>query len=159
MRHALLALIAALPLLSPSGPALPKRPAHPALPPTLRVAAVQMRSTRDLDANTTHTIDLLRRCARDGVQVAVFPECSLSGYFDDLIPKLSAKQLADAEQRVAHACKDLGICAIVGSPVRDGRQLYNSALVIDQTGKVRERYHKIQLAERWPDPGDHLSVF
>jgi predicted amidohydrolase len=24
---------------------------------------------------------------------------------------------------------------------------------------VIERYHKIQLAERWPDPGDHLSVF
>lgn len=159
MRHALLALTAALPLLSLSAPTLPKRPAPPALPHTLRVAAVQMRSTRDLDANVTHTIDLLRQCARDGVQVAVFPECSLSGYFDDLIPKLSAKQLADAEQRVARACKDLGIGAIVGSPVRDGRKLYNSALVIDQTGKVCERYHKIQLAERWPDPGDHLSVF
>jgi predicted amidohydrolase len=26
-------------------------------------------------------------------------------------------------------------------------------------GKVRERYHKVQLAEPWPDPGDHLSVF
>ena len=28
-----------------------------------------------------------------------------------------------------------------------------------ETGKVRERYHKVQLAEAWPDPGDHLSVF
>jgi predicted amidohydrolase len=37
--------------------------------------------------------------------------------------------------------------------------LYNSALVIDDAGKIRERYHKVQLAESWPDPGDHLSVF
>jgi predicted amidohydrolase len=32
-------------------------------------------------------------------------------------------------------------------------------VVIDEGGKVRERYHKVQLAEPWPEPGDHLSVF
>jgi predicted amidohydrolase len=44
-------------------------------------------------------------------------------------------------------------------PVRQGGKLYNSAVVIDDRGSVRERYHKIQLAEPWPEPGDHLSVF
>ena len=28
-----------------------------------------------------------------------------------------------------------------------------------QGSRTQERYHKIQLAERWPQPGDHLSVF
>src|SRR5262249_7766287 len=37
--------------------------------------------------------------------------------------------------------------------------LFNSAVVIDPSGKVLERYHKVQLAESWPEPGDHLSVF
>jgi predicted amidohydrolase len=32
-------------------------------------------------------------------------------------------------------------------------------LVISPRGEVIERYHKIQLAERWPESGDHLSVF
>jgi predicted amidohydrolase len=129
------------------------------MPKTLRVAAVQMRSCRDLQANVAATIRLLRQCAADGIQVAVFPECALSGYFDDAIAGITAPQLADAEARVAQACRELGIAAVVGTPVRDGEKLYNSALVIDAGGKIVERYHKIQLAERWPTPGDHLSVF
>jgi predicted amidohydrolase len=118
-----------------------------------------MRSGRDLDANVAHTVRLLKQCAAGGVEVAVFPECSLSGYFTDVIRKLTARQLADAEARVAAACKEYRIWAVVGTPVRRAGKLYNSAVVIDDAGKVRERYHKVQLAEPWPDPGDHLSVF
>jgi hypothetical protein len=33
------------------------------------------------------------------------------------------------------------------------------ATVFDPSGKVVEYYHKVQLAEPWPTPGDHLSVF
>src|SRR5262249_43987340 len=99
------------------------------------------------------------RCATMKVEVAVFPECSVSGYFNDYTPKLTAKQLTDAETKLCSACKDLKIRAIVGMPVRDGKKLYNSAVVIDAAGKIRERYHKVQLAEPWPDGGDHLSVF
>jgi predicted amidohydrolase len=131
----------------------------PEVPKSLRVAAVQLRSTRDLDANVAAHAAWLKRCAADRVDVAVFPECSVSGYFDDVMAKLTAKALGDAEARIAAACKEHGIWAVVGSPVRDGEKLYNSAIVIDADGKVRERYHKVQLAERWPTPGDHLSVF
>src|SRR5262249_11496807 len=125
----------------------------------LCVAAVQMRSTRDLEANIKQTIELLRKSAAGGAHVAVFPECSLTGYFDDAVTRVTADQLADAERRVAAACKELSIHAVIGSPWRDGDKLYNSALVIDCVGKVIERYHKIQLAEKWPTPGDHLSTF
>jgi predicted amidohydrolase len=118
-----------------------------------------MRSRPDLDANVRHTIELLERCSADKADVAVFPECNVSGYFDDYVKKLTAKQLAKAEDDLGRACKRLGIWAVVGMPVRQGGKLYNSAVVIDSDGKVRERYHKVQLAEAWPDPGDHLSVF
>jgi predicted amidohydrolase len=153
---AVLALVApqSLPLSAGQPPAR-----DPVWPATLRVAAVQMRSSRDLAANVAATIRLLRQCAADGVQVAVFPECSLTGYFDDVIVKLTARELAEAEKQVARACHELGIAAIVGTPVRDGGKLYNSAVVIDSQGKILERYHKMQLAENWPTPGDHLSVF
>jgi predicted amidohydrolase len=118
-----------------------------------------MRSTRDLEANVKHTIALLKRCAAEKADVAVFPECSISGYFADLIPKLQARDLSRAEESLCRACREVGIWAIVGMPVRQNGRLFNSAVVIDDKGKVRERYHKVQLAETWPDPGDHLSVF
>jgi predicted amidohydrolase len=153
MRPALV-LLAALSLLPAAGPS-----ARPLAPRSLRVAAVQMRSRPDIDANVKHMTALLARCAADRVDVAVFPECAVSGYFTDYIRKLSEKDLARAEAALCRACKEQGIWAVVGMPVRQAGKLYNSAVVIDDTGKVRERYHKVQLAEPWPEPGDHLSVF
>jgi NAD+ synthase (glutamine-hydrolysing) len=153
MRLAVL-LLTALSLLPVAAPTAQKP-----VPRSLRVAAVQMRSRPDIDANVKHAIKLLERCAADKVDVAVFPECAISGYFTDYIRKLSARELIQAEQALAQACKELRIWAIVGIPVRQKDKLYNSAVVIDDNGSVRERYHKVQLAEPWPDPGDHLSVF
>ncbi len=155
MRAWPLILLPLLTVVPAAGPAGKKAD----LPRQVRVASVQMRSTRDLGANLQRTVAHLRRCAGLKADVAVFPECSVSGYFDDVIPRLTAKELADAETALGQACKDLRIWAIVGMPVREGGKLFNSAVVIDDVGKVRERYHKVQLAERWPDPGDHLSVF
>jgi predicted amidohydrolase len=133
--------------------------AQQAKAPTLRVAAVQMRSSRDLADNVARVQKSLRDCARDGVRVVVFPECALTGYFADLIQGLTAEQLDGAEREVARTCREAGIYAVVGTPHRDGDRLFNSAVVIDPSGRVVERYHKIQLAESWPEPGDHLSVF
>jgi predicted amidohydrolase len=165
MRPAVFAAVAALALLLPSLAAPPARKPDPPrstpspLPRTLCVAAVQMRSSRSLEDNVNAICRSLRRCARDKVQVAVFPECAVTGYFGDLIPTVPAEQLNEAEGKIAAVCKEEGICAVVGTPHREGGKLYNSAVVIDARGKVVERYHKVQLAESWPDPGDHLSVF
>jgi predicted amidohydrolase len=129
------------------------------LPKSLKVAAVQFRSGRDLDRNVARISAQLRHLATEGVRVAVFPECALTGYFGDVVKATTADRLADAERRVADACREAGIYAIVGTPHREGEALYNSAVVISPSGQVVERYHKVQLAEPWPTPGDHLSVF
>jgi len=126
----------------------------------LRVAVVQMRSSRRLDENIAKTKKFLEQCARDGARVVVFPECSVTGYFDpEYMKGFTQEQLADAEQQIAQACREHRVYAIVGMPHREPGKLYNSAVVIHPEGKVIERYHKVQLAENWPDAGDHLSVF
>jgi predicted amidohydrolase len=128
--------------------------------PQLRVAAVQMRSTRDLGANVRRIEEHLARCANDGVRIVVFPECALTGYFDDaFMQSFSAQQLADAEQQVAKACRAHDVYAIIGTPHREGDRLYNSAVAITPGGEILARYHKLQLAESWPTAGDHLLVF
>ena len=127
--------------------------------PQLKMAAVQMRSTKDLEENIRRSIDFIERCSKDDVRVVVFPECSVTGYFDDTATGTTAEQLVDAEKRIAAACDKHDIYAIIGMPWREKGKLFNSAIVITPEGKVLERYHKVQLAEKWPDPGDHLSVF
>lgn len=156
IRCIIVGILVALPIPAISAQVRTKESTSPKM---LRVAAVQMRSTRDLDANLKKTRELLQQCAKDGVQVAVFPECSVTGYFDDVVKKTTAEQLVAAEKSIAEMCREFKIAAVVGMPWREKDKLYNSAIVINETGKVIERYHKVQLAEGWPTDGDHLSVF
>jgi predicted amidohydrolase len=126
----------------------------------LRVAAVQMRSTRDLTSNVRKIEEQLARCAKDGVRVVVFPECALTGYFDDeFMNAITDELLADAERQVAAACRQHDVYAIIGTPYREKDRLFNSATVITHRGNVLVRYHKVQLAESWPTAGDELFLF
>ena len=129
-------------------------------PSSWRVAAVQMRSSRVMSENLAAIDRHLANCAADSIRVAVFPECAATGYFDDeFMCAITAEQLELAERRISESCRRHTIHAIVGMPYRDRGKLYNSAVVFDTAGRIVERYHKLQLAESWPDAGDHLSVF
>lgn len=126
---------------------------------TLKVSAVQMRSSKNLEENLAKTIRFIQRGAKDGVRVVVFPECAVTGYFEDVIRQTTAEQLADAEARIGQACKEANIYAVVGMPSRKDGRLFNSALIFSPAGTVIERFHKMQLVEGWPSPGDHLSIY
>lgn len=132
---------------------------QPPGPRVFKVAAVQMRSSRDLDTNIQTTIGHLQECSKQGVEVVVFPECSLTGYYSDVIRASSSEQIEEAIEAVAAACREHKIAAVVGSPTWQEDKLLNSAIIINSQGAIVERYHKLQLAEDWPVGGDHLSVF
>src|SRR5262245_45353374 len=96
------------------------------LPQSLRVAAIQMRSSRDLEANIGAIKKHLAECAVQGARVVVFPECALTGYFDkEFMQHFTCDQLAAAERQVAEACRANDIYAIVGTPWRQDEKLYN----------------------------------
>lgn len=127
---------------------------------SLKVAAVQFRSTHDIAENTPRVVAHLRELAAQGVRVAVFPECALTGYDRDAVLRVSAAQLAEAEARVRAACREHKIAAIVGSAYKKGERVYNVALVIDARGELVERYAKVYLAgEKWFTPGNHIAYF
>jgi len=125
----------------------------------LKVSVVQMRSSRDLNDNVARITNSIHQCGKQGAQVVVFPECALSSYIQDALTNFSAAELTAASEQVAEACRQAEAYTIVGTAWREGGKLLNSALIIAPTGKVIERYDKCQLAERWPEAGDHLSVF
>lgn len=127
---------------------------------SLKVAAVQFRSTHSLAENTPRVVSHLRELAAQGVRVAVFPECALTGYHRDAVMAVTPEQLAAAEAQVRAACRQHKIAAIVGSAHRTASHLYNVALVINAQGELVERYAKVYLAgEKWFTPGNHIAYF
>lgn len=126
---------------------------------SLRVAAVQMRSSFDLAVNCQRIVEHLERLAAEGVQVAVFPECALTGYRKDRIEAPGEAVLA-AEERIRDVCQKSRIAAVFGSIYRVNDRTYNTAVVIDSHGRLVERYGKVMLAgETWATPGNHIALF
>ncbi len=124
-----------------------------------RVAAVQFRSTVDIEDNLSRIREVLRAAADTGVQIAAFPECAVTSYNAHVVTKFSTNQLRDAEERLGSMCREVGIAAIVGSPYYEDGVLYNGALAWNRDGELIARYAKIQLAESWPQPGTRLVTF
>jgi len=166
-------LIAPLPLLAPGIPAQAAAPQTPSETPagrppaerSLKVAAVQFRSTHNIEENLPRIVADIRSLAAQGVRVAVFPECALTGYDREAVLAVTAEQLNAAERTLRTACREHKIAAIVGSAFkpprpRDPARVYNVALVVDSRGELIERYAKVYLAgEKWFTPGNHIAYF
>lgn len=131
-----------------------------AAPITLKVAAVQLRSSFEVTANRDRIIAALERLAQEGVQVAAFPECALTGYDKDAIREDQTALVPEAEEAIRAACERLRIAAVFGSIYRINGRTYNTAVVFNSKGQLVERYAKIMLAgEKWATPGNHIALF
>lgn len=132
------------------------RPGH------IKVASVQMHSSHDLAENVDRICEHLDDCARQGVRVAVFPECATTGYFEKDIPGYSEKDFREAEDKIAKSCIENGIYAVIGTPRFENGILYNVAIVIDDEGKTifsQPKIHLIGRDKQWSQPGNRLGVF
>ncbi|MDY0006797.1 MAG: carbon-nitrogen hydrolase family protein [Spongiibacteraceae bacterium] len=117
------------------------------------MAAQQMVSGADLDANLDSAARLLRRAARDGAELAVLPEMfALFG-----VPPATQTALGRAERdpegRVRRFLHDqaraLGLWLVGGTlpiaaPQAAGRS-HAACLVVDPAGQLRGRYDKLHL--------------
>jgi predicted amidohydrolase len=136
-----------------------RRLSHPGM---LKVAAVQMHSSHNLRENVEKICRHLADCARQGVRVAVFPECATTGYFKEDIPGYTEQDFIDAEKKIAASCQNHQIFAVVGTPYYEEGKVYNMALVIAPSGKTIYRQPKINQVggdKPWSVPGNRLGVF
>ena len=125
----------------------------------LKVAAVQFRSSFNINDNCTKMSEFLGWLAAEGVQVAVFPECALTGYYKGSSMPTPQKEIAAAEERLRQTCREKKIAAVFGSAYKINGHTYDTAVVFDSNGKLLERYGKIYLAEHWDVPGNHIAFF
>jgi predicted amidohydrolase len=128
-------------------------------PITLKVAAVQFRSSFEIDDNAGRIIRILNDLADEGVDVAVFPECALTGFHKDSVMDCAAREVIAAESRIQDACRKKSIAAVFGSIYKINNKTYNSAVVFDSHGNLVERYGKLLAGEPWATRGNHIALF
>ncbi len=102
----------------------------------------------------------LFECDAADVNIAVFPECHLTGYVlePDRIA-LHALTLEGAGLKAALAAtRESHVTAILGFLERDGRRFFNTAAVV-RSGELLGCYRKIHTNERALSPGTELPIF
>lgn len=99
----------------------------------VRVAAASPKVTvGGCDKNADEIIGLMKKAAKAGAQIVLFPELSVTGYTcGDLFGQgLIIEKAASAVEKIALAAGALGIVAIVGAPVMAAGGVYNCAVVL-----------------------------
>ena len=109
-------------------------------------AAVPVTALANCAENAARIVAMMREAEQRGVDIAVFPELSVTGYTcGDLF--LQPKLLRDAEAALAtivDASVGCRTTAIVGVPVAEGGRLYNCAAVV-AGGELRGLVPKINI--------------
>lgn len=116
----------------------------------VKVAVVQMDpKLGENQENLQKTVSFVNEAGNNGVNLIVFPECSLTGYcFESREDAQNHALTVGAEwnvQLIAEA-KKFNCTIVVGLVEGDGEHLYNSALVIGPNGNLGI-YRKSHLSE------------
>ncbi len=128
---------------------------------TIRVSACQILTYADVEKSTQKILKWIEAASKENADVVSFPEATLCGYQCDAEywKKANPKDFKNGEAKVIEASRRLNIAVILGTAHWQNDRLYNGLLVIDKGGKVRGRYAKTHLAEKWPVPGKLLPIY
>ena len=129
------------------------------MPDKVTIACVQWApELLDLDRGLQRARDALVEAARDGAQIAVFPETWLLGYpywaslsvrdsrfhtARRLLHQQAMSRDGEAMRALQGMCDQLGIAAVIGFHERDSGTLYNAAATIDAQGNLLNVHRKL----------------
>ncbi|MGI5378340.1 NAD(+) synthase [Streptomyces sp. CA-251387] len=125
----------------------------------------------DPHANAEAVLRQARRCAQEGVAVAVFPELGLTGYSieDLLLQDAVLDEVEEALGTVVAGSADLLPVLVVGAPLRHRHRIYNCAVVVHR-GRIlgvapksyppnyREFYERRQIASGEDERGGTIRL-
>ena len=119
----------------------------------MKVAAIQMVSGADRDANLACARDLLAQARAQGAELAVLPEyfCLLGRDERDKLRLAVAPGAGAVQDFLAASARELGLWIVGGTlplrppPQHDDGRARNSTLVYDASGRCVARYDKIHL--------------
>ena len=116
----------------------------------LKIAAIQMVSTPQLDENLEVAARLIKAASESGSQLVVLPEYfCLMGLKDT--DKVNLREVAGSgpiQERLAEIAQENNIYLVAGSiplEAKESNKVLNTSLVFDPRGKQIARYDKIHL--------------
>jgi ribosomal-protein-alanine N-acetyltransferase len=120
---------------------------------TLKIGLAQTRQSGDFDQNAATILKFVEQAGQQGVQVLCFPETQTVGYRVDIATPETIcppEKLDSLHQQVARRCGERGMACILGTetppePGSGREKPYNSALVIDERGRIVAVHHKTRL--------------
>ncbi len=126
------------------------------IPEYLHVGGWQMPNKNSIDENLNSICRGLSKAAKEGVQLLVTPETSLTGLFPNSFVTRKPKPVADAEGKLIkfmHNLKDAPYL-VAGLPIwqnvpghRVKKTLYNASRVYDPDGQIVSTHAKIHSCE------------
>lgn len=151
------------PIADPSSEPEAKLPARG----VLRVGTCQFAVSPNLERNARYIFDQIDKAADAGARVVHFPEGALSGYLGrdhSNWRNVDLEQLADLSAQMCALAAKRRVWVLLGSlhPLSDGRNPHNSIYVIDDEGKLVDRYDKRFCTTNdllHYTPGDHRVAF
>jgi predicted amidohydrolase len=115
----------------------------------VKVAAIQMVSSTDLETNLDHARALLTQAAEAGAELAVLPEyfCLMGRVDTDKLQVQETFGSGPIQEFLGRAAKDLGLWIVGGTlPLTAaGERVRNTSLAFDPSGTCVARYDKIHL--------------
>lgn len=119
---------------------------------TVTVAAIQSKVSKDMDVNLAKTLRMVRAAAKKGAKIVCLQELYRTTYFPQY-KKVNKDAYAEtipgeSTQAFSKLAKELGIVVVVPLYEKGANgKYYNSAVVIDEKGKLLPTYHKIHIPQ------------
>lgn len=127
----------------------------------MRIAAIQMDfQLADVAGNLSRMIEKIRETRSAGADLAIFPECALTGYcfknLDEARPYAETIPGPSVNKMIA-VCQELGGYVVFGMLETDGQRVFNALALVGAQGVIGS-YRKIHLPflgiDKFTDFGD-----
>jgi predicted amidohydrolase len=131
----------------PAGANIPGAQAH------VRVAVCQILVIDSDRQGNFRRIEYALDTARAGhADIAAFPECSVLGWENPDAWTMGAPIPGADSDRIAALARKYGMMISIGLNEKDGNKLYDSAILVDKTGKLLWKYRKLIVLPELMEP-------
>ncbi|MEX2683043.1 MAG: carbon-nitrogen hydrolase family protein [Candidatus Sigynarchaeota archaeon] len=113
------------------------------------------------EANLSRARSKIAEGAKAGADIILLPECLDLGWTFEDAPRLARPIPGERSDILATWAKEYHVHVVAGLTERDGKTTYNSAVLIDDQGKLLLKHRKINeldIAHHLYGQGNHLNV-
>lgn len=106
----------------------------------------------DREGNFRRIENALEQAKAGGAQVAAFPESVILGWENPDAHRLATPIPGADSERIAALARKYAIMISIGLDEKDGGRLYDSAILVDKTGRLLWKHRKINVLPELMDP-------